>query len=81
MKILKLSTDWAKADVFSTKMVWLLVVSKLMILFLSSPNWRAIGITIGLLTLFLMAVDSNTDAHNTIYHEQLKSLNDESGRP
>lgn len=58
----------------------LLVVSGLMILFLPSPNWRAIGITIGLLTLFLMVVDSNTDARNTIYHEQLKSLNDESGR-
>ncbi|HWW39887.1 hypothetical protein [Pedobacter sp.] len=59
----------------------LLVVSGLMILFLSSPNWRAIGITIGLLAVFLMAVDSNTDARNTIYHEQLKSLSNEYGRP
>ena len=58
----------------------LLVVSGLIILFLSSANWRAIGITLGLLALFLMAVDSNTDARNTIYHEQLKSLRNESGR-
>lgn len=58
----------------------LLVLSGLLIFFLSSANWRAIGIAIGLVALFLMAVDSNTDARNTIYHKQLKSLNDEHGR-
>lgn len=58
----------------------LLVISGLMVLFLSSANWRAIGITIGLLAVFLMVVDSNTDARNTIYHEQLKNLSNEHGR-
>ncbi|MBE9598039.1 hypothetical protein [Pedobacter sp. MC2016-24] len=59
----------------------LLALSGLMILFLSSANWRAIGITLGLLAIVLMAVDSNTDARNTIYHEQLKKIDDEPGRP
>jgi ABC-2 type transport system permease protein len=58
----------------------LLIISGLLIFFLSSPNWRAIGIAIGFVALFLMAVDSNTDTRNTIYHEQLKSLRNEYGR-
>lgn len=53
----------------------LLIVSGLMILFLPAANWRGIAITLGLLAAFLMAVDSNTNARNTIYHEQLKIIN------
>lgn len=53
----------------------LLILSGLLIYFLPSPTWRAISITLGLLVVFLMAVDSNTDARNTAYHEQLKKIN------
>nr|WP_068886619.1 hypothetical protein [Pedobacter panaciterrae] len=58
----------------------LLIVGGLLIFFLSSPTWRAIGIVIGLVAVFLMAVDSNTDTRNTIYHKQLKDLVNEYGR-
>lgn len=52
----------------------LLVLAGLLIYFLPSPTWRAISITLGLLVVFLMAIDSNTDARNTAYHEQLKKI-------
>ncbi|WP_143059198.1 hypothetical protein [Chitinophaga arvensicola] len=52
----------------------LLILAGLIILLLPSPTWRAIGITLGLLAGLLMAIDSHTDARNTLYHEQLKQL-------
>lgn len=64
------------ATVFKVLPVLLIVVG-LLILFVPSPTWRAIAITLGLLVLFLMVVDSNTDARNTIYHEQLKKISNE----
>lgn len=55
----------------------LLIVSGLLILFFPSPTWRGIAITLGVLVIFLMAVDSNTDARNSVYHEQLKRISNE----
>lgn len=52
----------------------LLIIAALVILFLPTPIGRSIGVTLALLTAFLMAVDSNTDARNTAYHEQLKTI-------
>lgn len=58
----------------------LLVISGLLILFLPAPVWRAIGITLALLVTFLMVVDSNTNARNSFYHEQLKTFRDDFGQ-
>lgn len=55
----------------------LLLVSALIILFLPSPIWRSIGITLGFLAIILMAIDSNTAARNAAYHEQLKEISHE----
>lgn len=51
-----------------------LIASGLLILFLPSPFGRSIGISLALFTAFLMLLDSNTAARNTIYHEQLKKI-------
>lgn len=51
----------------------LLVISGLIIYFFPIPTWRAIGITLALLIVFLMAVDSNTGYRNDIYNDQLKA--------
>lgn len=58
----------------------LLIVAGLLILLLPGVWGRSIGITLGILTVFLMAVDSNTAARNTAYHQQLKKINEEYGR-
>lgn len=58
----------------------LLIVAGLLILFLPAPVWRAIGITLALLVAFLMVVDSNTNARNSLYHEQLKNFRNDYGR-
>lgn len=51
------------------------MASALIILLLpDSVNWRAIGITLILTASFLMVVDSNTDARNTMYHFSLAKL-------
>lgn len=55
----------------------LLIVSGLLIFFLPSPRWRSIGITLGFLAIFLMALDSNTAARNEAYREQLKKISNE----
>lgn len=55
----------------------ILIVTGLLILFVPSATGRGIAITLGLLAVFLMAVDSNTGARNTAYHEQLKKINNE----
>jgi ABC-2 type transport system permease protein len=53
----------------------IVVLAALLILFLpGSPNWRAIGITLVITAAFLMVVDSNTDARNSVYHAKLISL-------
>lgn len=56
--------------VFKVLPVIAIVAAVLLILF-STPNWRAISITVILLVTFLMVVDSNTAARNAEYREQL----------
>ena len=49
----------------------IVIAAALLIMFVNSPLWRAIGITaISLMTVF-MFVDSNTGARNAAYHQQL----------
>lgn len=49
----------------------IIIVAAILFMILSSPNGRAISITLILLSVFLMAVDSNTSARNAAYHQQL----------
>ena len=49
----------------------IIIAAALLIMFVNTPLWRAIGIaTIALMTV-LMFIDSNTGARNTGYHEHL----------
>jgi ABC-2 type transport system permease protein len=47
------------------------IVAAILLMIFPSPYWRAITVTIILLTSFLMAVDSNTEARNDAYHDKL----------
>ncbi|MGU3373970.1 hypothetical protein [Chryseobacterium sp. M5A1_1a] len=47
------------------------IVAAIFLILFSTPNWRAISITVILLVTFLMLVDSNTAARNAAYREQL----------
>ena len=47
------------------------ILASVLLMIFPSPHWRAITVTMILLTAFLMAVDSNTEARNDAYHEQL----------
>ena len=49
----------------------IIILAAIVILLISAPLWRAIGITTIITAAFLMVVDSNTDARNTTYHSQL----------
>jgi ABC-2 type transport system permease protein len=49
----------------------IIIAAVLLILFVNTPLWRAIGITTIALMTVLMFIDSNTDARNTAYHQQL----------
>lgn len=49
----------------------IIIIAALLIVFTSTPLWRATGITIILLMVSLMFIDSNTEARNAAYHEQL----------
>jgi hypothetical protein len=49
----------------------IVVAAALLIVFVKTPLWRAIGITIIALMTILMFIDSNTDARNTAYHQRL----------
>ncbi len=49
----------------------IIIAAALLIIFISMPLWRAIGITTIALMTLLMFVDSNTDARNTAYHQHL----------
>jgi ABC-2 type transport system permease protein len=52
----------------------IIIVAALLIMVVSTPVWRAIGITIIVLMSCLMFIDSNTAARNTNYHQQLLDL-------
>ena len=47
------------------------IIAAILLMLFPSPYWRAISVTIILTAAFLMTVDSNTDARNDAYHEQL----------
>jgi drug/metabolite transporter (DMT)-like permease len=47
------------------------IVAAILLMIFPSPPWRAITVTMILLSAFLMTVDSNTEARNDAYHEQL----------
>ena len=49
----------------------IVIAAALLILFVDIPLWRGIGITTIALTTVLMLVESNTNARNTAYHQQL----------
>ena len=51
----------------------IIIAAALLILFSQTPLWRAIGVTTILLMTLLMLLDSNTDARNTAYHQQLQA--------
>ena len=48
------------------------IAATLLIMFSQTPLWRAIGVVTILLMTLLMLIDSNTDARNTAYHQQLQ---------
>jgi hypothetical protein len=50
------------------------IVAALLVMSVSGPLWRAIGITIILFMACLMVLDSNTAARNADYHQQLLNL-------
>ncbi len=49
----------------------IIIAAALLIMFVNTPLWRAIGITAIALMTILMFIDSNTNARNTAYHQQL----------
>jgi len=49
----------------------IIIAASLLIMFVNTPVWRAIGITTIALMTILMFIDSNTGARNTAYHQQL----------
>lgn len=52
----------------------IVIAAALLIMVVSTPVWRAIGITAIVLMSCLMFIDSNTAARNTNYHQQLLDL-------
>ncbi len=49
----------------------IIIAAALLIMFSQTSLWRAIGVTTILLMTLLMFIDSNTDARNTAYHQNL----------
>jgi len=49
----------------------IIIAAALLIMFVNTPLWRAIGITAIALLIILMFIDSNTDARNTTYRQHL----------
>ena len=52
----------------------IIIIAAILLMFFPSANWRAITVTIIVTASFLMTVDSNTEARNTAYREQLLKL-------
>ena len=52
----------------------IIIVAALLIMVVSTPRWRAIGITIIALMTCLMFIDSNTAERNANYHQQLLDI-------
>jgi hypothetical protein len=49
----------------------IIIAAALLIVLVNKPVWRAIGITTIAVMIVLMLIDSNTDARNRAYHQQL----------
>jgi len=49
----------------------IIIAAAMLIMFSQTSLWRAIGVTTILLMALLMLIDSNTDARNTAYHQNL----------
>jgi len=49
----------------------IIIAAALLIMFVNTPLWRAIGITTIALMTVLMFIDSNTGQENAGYHQQL----------
>jgi len=49
----------------------IIVAAALIIIFVKTPLWQAVGITTIALMTILMLIDSNTNARNTEYHQRL----------
>ena len=54
----------------------IIIVAVILLLFFPSANWRAITVTIITTAAFLMIVDSNTEARNNAYREELLKFED-----
>jgi ABC-2 type transport system permease protein len=52
----------------------IIILAAALILVVSGGVWRAIAITIIVNAVFLMIVDSNTQARNNIYHYEISTL-------
>ena len=52
----------------------IILFAALVVLLVSNPIWRAIGISVVVLSVILLMVDSNTDARNSEYLQQLESM-------
>ncbi len=52
----------------------IILLGAVLVIIVSNPTWRAIGITLVLLSLILLMVDTNTDARNAVYLRQLESI-------
>ena len=50
----------------------IIIAAALVVMFSQTPLWRAIGVTTILLMTLLMLIDSNTEARNAVYHQQLQ---------
>jgi ABC-2 type transport system permease protein len=51
-----------------------ILLGSLLVILVSNTTWRAIGIALILLAVILLFVDSNTDARNTEYLQQLERI-------
>ena len=49
----------------------IIIVAVILLMLFPSANWRAITLTVIITSAFLMLIDSNTEARNTNYREQL----------
>ena len=50
----------------------IIIVAALLIVFVNTPTWRAVSITVVALMIVILLVDSNANARIQSYYEQLK---------
>ena len=52
----------------------LIIVAALLILFINSPTWRAIGITTMAMLIVILLVDGTAHSRIEAYHKELKLM-------